>query len=109
MIIAIATAIKAQIKSDDLGRIVLNTYLPENINLPAEAKSLLIAKLNQIGTNNGMGAFMTTIIPSDNFKAEIIKLYDEIKKKLQEDQKKKYDFDMLEMQKRYDTEQTRLG
>jgi hypothetical protein len=47
--------INAQVKLDDFGRIVLNTYLPDNIALPAEAKDLLMNKLNQITSNNGMG------------------------------------------------------
>jgi hypothetical protein len=50
-----AITINAQVKLDDFGRIVLNTYLPDNIALPAEAKNLLITKLNQITSNNGMG------------------------------------------------------
>ena len=284
LFVTIATVVNAQIKLDDFGRIVLNTYLPENMTIPGEAKSLLVNKLNQIASNNGMGgsqanprfiitanvnigtkdiiagppqmvaqniditlfigdavtntifsntaislkgvgtnenkafieaiktinarskeivamleegknkiisyysaqcdfilkqantlagqykfeeaiyqlmvvpetckecyfkskdeaklifkkkiesdcteklkqaklewsaepnskgankaaAIMTAIIPSDNCKAEISKLSAEIKNKLQEEQKKKYDFDMLEMQKRYDTEQKRL-
>jgi hypothetical protein len=45
----------AQTKLDDFGRIVINTYLPDNMPLPAEAKNLLVTKLNQITTNNGMG------------------------------------------------------
>jgi hypothetical protein len=45
----------AQEKLDDFGRIVLNTYLPENIAIPTEAKNFLINKLNQITSNNGMG------------------------------------------------------
>lgn len=45
----------AQVKLDDFGRIVLNTYLPDNIAIPKEAKNLLITKLNQITSNNGMG------------------------------------------------------
>jgi hypothetical protein len=45
----------AQVKLDDFGRIILNTYLPENIALPTEAKNLLNTKLNQITSNNGMG------------------------------------------------------
>ncbi len=45
----------AQLKLDDFGRVILNSYLPDNINLPSEAKSLLITKLNQIASNNGMG------------------------------------------------------
>ena len=40
---------------DDFGRIVLNTYLPENIALPTEAKNQLSNKLNQITSNNGIG------------------------------------------------------
>ena len=45
----------AQVKLDDFGRIILNTYLPENLALPTEAKDLLNTKLNQITSNNGMG------------------------------------------------------
>ncbi len=45
----------AQVKLDDFGRIVLNTYLPDNIAIPIEAKNLLLTKLNQITSNNGMG------------------------------------------------------
>lgn len=45
----------AQVKLDDFGRIILNTYLPEDIELPTEAKKLLKTKLSQIASNNGMG------------------------------------------------------
>lgn len=45
----------AQVKIDDFGRIILNSYLPENTSIPDEAKSALINKLNQITTNNGVG------------------------------------------------------
>jgi hypothetical protein len=45
----------AQIKLDDFGRIVLNSYLPENLTIPSEAKSQLLSKLNQTTSNNGMG------------------------------------------------------
>ncbi|MCC6447298.1 MAG: hypothetical protein IT215_01260 [Chitinophagaceae bacterium] len=51
----IAITSNAQVKLDDFGRIVLNTYLPDNIAIPLEAKNLLITKLNQITSNNGMG------------------------------------------------------
>ena len=44
----------AQVKLDDFGRIVLNAYLPDNIAIPSEAKNLLLTKLNQITSNNGM-------------------------------------------------------
>ena len=46
----------AQNKLDDINRIVLNTYVPEQIEtFPAQAKSLLENKLSQISTNYGMG------------------------------------------------------
>ncbi len=45
---------KAQVKLDDFGRIVLNPYLNDNISMPAEAKSLLLNKLSQIASSNGM-------------------------------------------------------
>ena len=51
----VAITTNAQVKLDDFGRIVLNTYLPDNIAIPTEAKNLLITKLNQIASNNGMG------------------------------------------------------
>lgn len=46
---------QAQAKLEDFGRIILNTYLPDNSSIPAEAKRALETKLNQITTNNGMG------------------------------------------------------
>jgi len=48
----------AQVNLDDFGRIILNTYLPDNNSIPAEAKKSLETKLNQITTNNGMGGSM---------------------------------------------------
>lgn len=47
--------VHAQVKLDDFGRIVLNSYLNENLTIPIEAKSQLLSKLNQITSNNGMG------------------------------------------------------
>jgi hypothetical protein len=44
-----------QIKLNDFGRIILNTYLPENTEIPTGAKKALETKLSQIATNNGMG------------------------------------------------------
>ncbi len=56
LILTVATiSSNAQVKLDDFGRIVLNTYLPDNIAIPSEAKSLFLTKLNQITSNNGMG------------------------------------------------------
>ena len=42
-------------KLDDFGRVVLNTYLSEKVDIPSEAKKLLETKLTQIATNYGMG------------------------------------------------------
>ena len=56
LILTVATiSSNAQVKLDDFGRIVLNTYLPDNIVIPTEAKNLLLTKLNQIISNNGIG------------------------------------------------------
>lgn len=49
------TQLKAQAKLDDFGRIVLNTYLPENSAIPEEARNFLINKLDQLTSENGMG------------------------------------------------------
>lgn len=50
-----AIASNAQVKLDDFGRIILNTYLPDNLAIPLEAKNMLATKLSQIASNNGMG------------------------------------------------------
>ena len=55
VILNIIAGVTAQAKLDDFGRIILNTYLPDNIAIPSEAKSLLTNKLSQIASNNGMG------------------------------------------------------
>lgn len=55
LITTIVFSSSAQVKLDDFGRIVINTYLPENMPLPSEAKNLLINKLNQITSHYGMG------------------------------------------------------
>jgi len=44
-----------QEKLDDFGRIILNTYLPDDMSIPSEAKNFLSTKLSQIASNNGMG------------------------------------------------------
>ena len=62
---------------------------------------------NENGANK-VAAILITIVPSESCKVELNMLSDEIKKKLQEDQKRNYDFDMIEMQKRYDTEQKEI-
>ncbi len=48
-------SLKGQVKLDDFGRIILNVYLPDNAGIPAESQKLLLNKLNQIVTNNGIG------------------------------------------------------
>ena len=48
-------SLNAQVKTDDFGRIILNTYLPDNMNIPIEAKKTLETKLTQICNNNGIG------------------------------------------------------
>ena len=54
-LIAFQFNMNAQVKLDDFGRVVLNTYLPDNNSIPAEAKKVLETKLSQITSNNGMG------------------------------------------------------
>ncbi len=55
VLLFIVQGAKGQEKLDDFGRIILNTYLPEDMNVPTEAKNFLATKLSQIATNNGMG------------------------------------------------------
>ena len=54
-LIVCSITLNAQVKLDDFGRIVLNSYLPDNISLPTESRNLLLNKLNQITSNNGIG------------------------------------------------------
>ncbi len=43
-------------KQDDLGRIALNAWVPDQVEgLPEAARSMLLNKLNQIATQSGMG------------------------------------------------------
>jgi hypothetical protein len=44
-----------QVKSDDFGKIVLSTYLTDNSEIPPDAKNILLNKLNQITSINGLG------------------------------------------------------
>ena len=53
--ITVSVPIKSQTKLSDLGRIVLNSYIPQQMDLPNESKDLLKTKLIQIATNQGMG------------------------------------------------------
>mgnify|MGYP003338969173 CR=1 FL=1 len=54
-IILFACKSHTQVKSDDFGRIILNTYVSQELKIPEEAKRALETKLNQISTNNGIG------------------------------------------------------
>jgi len=55
IVLPILSFAQNSVKPDDFGRIVLNTYIPEQIDIPSEAKKLLNTKLTQIASNNGMG------------------------------------------------------
>jgi hypothetical protein len=55
LLLLFTSSVNAQIKLDDFGRIVLNTYLSDEIEIADEAKKLLSNKLNQFTSNNGMG------------------------------------------------------
>ena len=46
---------QSAVKPNDFGRIVLNTYISDKIDIPTEARNLLDTKLTQIASNNGMG------------------------------------------------------
>ncbi len=72
-----------------------------------EAKLVWAAEPTEDGAIKA-SEIMQTIIPSDHCRAEMLKLSEEIKHKMKADQQKKYDFEMLEMQKKYDTEKERV-
>jgi hypothetical protein len=55
VLFALSTQAQNEPKADDLGRIIINAYLPEQPNLTAESKNFLETKLNQITTNYGIG------------------------------------------------------
>lgn len=52
---SIYLGLNAQVKLDDFGRIVINTYVTDNKTIPSEAKKALETKLSQITSNNGIG------------------------------------------------------
>lgn len=55
LFVAFAHTSKAQVNLDDFGRIILNTYLPDKMNIPNDSKQFLETRLNQITSNNGIG------------------------------------------------------
>lgn len=92
-------------KAKDAATLIFNKKIESDCTEKLkEAKLIWAAEPTENGALKA-SAIMISIIPSDNCKTEINKLASEIKNKLQLEQKMKYDFDMLEMQKRYDTEQ----
>jgi hypothetical protein len=95
-------------KSKDEASVIFKKKIESDCNEKLKQAQLDWAAEPNINGAKKAAVILSTIIPSDKCKVEISKLSDEIKHKLQEDQKKKYDFDMLEMQKKYDTEQKRL-
>lgn len=72
-----------------------------------QAKLLWASESNESGAKK-VAEILITILPSDNCRVEINKLSIEIKKKQQADEQKKYVFNMLEMQKSYDSKQKQL-
>ena len=57
----VSTNAQEVINLDDFGRIALNSYVSDQVKIPAEAKVQLETKLKQIATNYGMGE--TTVNP----------------------------------------------
>jgi hypothetical protein len=53
--LGLPTITSAQLSLDDFGRVVLNTYVSPQLEIPDEAKRLLETKLSQIASANGMG------------------------------------------------------
>jgi hypothetical protein len=95
-------------KSKDAATVIFNKKIDSDCTEKLkQAKLVWSSEPNSDGASK-TAAILTSIIPSENCKTEISKLTNEIKKKLQDDEKRKYDFEMVEMQKRYDTEQKRL-
>jgi hypothetical protein len=45
----------AQINLNDFGRITINSYLSDKLDLPSEAKNILLSKLDEITSSNGIG------------------------------------------------------
>jgi hypothetical protein len=95
-------------KSKDAAIVIFNKKIDSDCTEKLKQAKLLWASEPNSNGASKTAAILTSIIPSENCKSEISKLTNEVKKKLQDDEKRKYDFEMLEMQKRYDTEQKRL-
>lgn len=52
---ALYLTINAQVNNTDFNRIILNTYIPNNLPIPVESQKVLESKLNQICSNYGIG------------------------------------------------------
>lgn len=57
LLFTIACFCQSNVKLDDAGRLILNSYVPEEMGLPGQAYSMLENKLNQISTFYGMGGY----------------------------------------------------
>lgn len=57
LISVITCPAQEEVTMDDIGRITLNSYIPEELNLPPQAMNLLENKLNQVSTYYGMGGY----------------------------------------------------
>lgn len=95
-------------KSQELAKIIFNKKIESDCNEKLKAARLIWStEPNENGASK-VSAILVEIVPSDNCASEITQLANEIKNKLQQDQKMKFDYDMQEMQKRYDNEQKRI-
>ena len=63
-------------KVDDMGRIALNAYLPEDSKVPASARNVLENKLTQIATSNGLGG--SSLNPRFIITANVVELTKDI-------------------------------
>jgi len=54
--LCLSASLMATAQSDDLGRIALNTYVSDELKIPAEAKAILENKLSIIATQYAMGS-----------------------------------------------------
>ena len=54
LVLLCTISVQAQDRLDDVGRIIIHAYVPENEDLPYEAHKLLTTKLSQIITANGI-------------------------------------------------------
>jgi hypothetical protein len=73
-----------------------------------EAKLIWSAEPNESGAATVV-SILSAVIPSDHCKAEINKLSEEIKRKLESEEKKQFEMNMLERKNQFEMEQNRLA